>query len=61
MGIIDEIIPEISGAHRDPKGQAVLISDAIRSSLKELGELNKEEIIENRYTKFRKIGTFTEL
>lgn len=62
MGIIDEIIPEIlGGAHRDPIAQAIFIGDAIRTSLNELGGLNKEEIVENRYTKFRQIGKFTEL
>lgn len=62
MGIIDEIIPEIlGGAHRDSKAQAILIGDAIRTSLNELSELNKEEIVKNRYNKFRKIGNFTEL
>ena len=61
MGIIDEIIPEIlGGAHRDLKKQAVFIGDAIRTSLKELSLLNHEEVIEDRYEKFRKIGIFGE-
>ena len=61
MGIIDEMIPEIlGGAHRDLKKQAVFIGDAIRSSLKELTLLNHEEVIADRYEKFRKIGIFGE-
>ena len=61
MGIIDEMIPEIlGGAHRDLKKQAVFIGDAIRNSLKELALLNHEEIIAERYEKFRQIGIFGE-
>lgn len=61
MGIIDEIIPEIlGGAHRDPKGQAAHIGQAIRSSLEKLGELDGEALVEDRYKKFRQIGVFSE-
>ena len=61
MGIIDEIIPEIlGGAHRDLKKQAVFIGDAIRTSLEELALMDHEEVIANRYEKFRKIGIFGE-
>lgn len=61
MGIIDEMIPEIlGGAHRDLKKQAVFIGDAIRTSLKELSLLNHEEVIADRYEKFREIGIFGE-
>lgn len=61
MGIIDEMIPEIlGGAHRDLKKQAVFIGDAIRTSLKELTLLNHEEVVADRYEKFRKIGIFGE-
>ncbi|AOV07232.1 acetyl-CoA carboxylase carboxyl transferase subunit alpha [Sporosarcina ureilytica] len=61
MGIIDEMIPEIlGGAHRDPKAQAVKIGQTIRRSLDELGKLSNEEIVQNRYDKFRQIGIFTE-
>lgn len=55
------MIPEIlGGAHRDPKTQAVKIGQTIRRSLDELGKLSNEEIVQNRYDKFRKIGVFTE-
>lgn len=61
MGIIDEMIPEVlGGAHRNPEGQAVNIADSIRRSLDELGKLSDEEIVNNRYEKFRKIGVFSE-
>lgn len=61
MGIIDEIIPEIlGGAHRDSKEQAVKIGEAIRRSLDELTKLSKDELVQNRYDKFRQIGVFGE-
>lgn len=61
MGIIDEVIPEIlGGAHRDSKAQAIKIGEAIRRSLDELVKLTKEEVVDHRYEKFRKIGVFGE-
>ena len=61
IGIIDEIIPEIlGGAHRNLEKQAVFIGDTIRTSLKELTLLNQEEVIAQRYEKFREIGIFGE-
>ncbi|PIC65249.1 acetyl-CoA carboxylase carboxyl transferase subunit alpha [Sporosarcina sp. P13] len=61
MNIIDEIIPEVmGGAHRDPSRQATEIRDTLRRSLKVLGELTTEELLDNRYEKFRTIGIFSE-
>ena len=61
MGIIDKIIPEIlGGAHRNPKVQSNYIGDAIRESLKELETLTGEQLVENRYLKFRSMGVFSE-
>ncbi|MDV6377549.1 acetyl-CoA carboxylase carboxyltransferase subunit alpha [Sporosarcina sp. GW1-11] len=61
MNIIDEIIPEVmGGAHRDPGQQAMEIRDTLRRSLKVLGELTTEELLDNRYEKFRTIGVFSE-
>lgn len=61
MGIIDEIIPEIlGGAHRNPAAQAIKIGDVLRRSIELLSPLSADEIVENRYRKFREIGVFTE-
>lgn len=61
MGIIDEIIPEVTGgAHRDPKVQSVHIGKAIRHSLEKLRLLDGRELVEDRYMKFRGIGVFSE-
>ncbi len=61
MGIIDEIIPEVlGGAHRNFKKQAEHMRVIIRQSLDELSILNSEELITNRYEKFREMGVFSE-
>jgi acetyl-CoA carboxylase carboxyl transferase subunit alpha len=57
--IIEDIIPEPQGgAHRDYAAQSALISEAIARHLTELEKLSAEELIEDRYLKFRKIGRF---
>lgn len=61
MGIIEHMIPEVrGGAHHDPVRQAELISGAIRYSLKQLEGLSAQELIDQRYEKFRAIGVFSE-
>ncbi|EFM09218.1 acetyl-CoA carboxylase, carboxyl transferase, alpha subunit [Paenibacillus curdlanolyticus YK9] len=59
--IIEEIIPEPQGgAHRDLEAQAESIKDALWRHLKELSAMTPEQLIEDRYNKFRKIGYFQE-
>lgn len=61
MHIIDEIIPEVlGGAQKDPKQQAVFVKETLEKSLTELLALSKEELIEDRYKKYREIGIFTQ-
>lgn len=61
IGIIDEIIPEIlGGAHRDHKAQSIILIEVIRKSLKELKLMTKNEIVDQRYVKFREMGIFSE-
>lgn len=57
LGIIDEIIPEVKGgAQNDVKSQAEMIESVIESSLKKLILLSSEELIQQRYEKYRQIG-----
>ena len=59
LGLIDEIISEpLGGAHRDPEKTAAGIKESIKRNLKELSALSKEELIEKRFEKFRKIPEF---
>lgn len=61
MGIIDDIIPEvIGGAHRDPSKQAIYLKECLKDALNSLTTLSSDEIIQDRYDKFRKIGEFIE-
>ncbi|UFS69265.1 acetyl-CoA carboxylase carboxyltransferase subunit alpha [Geomonas sp. RF6] len=61
LGVIDEIVPEpAGGAHRDHAGAAKLLHEAISRNLKELQGLPAEELIEERYQKFRKLSQFIE-
>ena len=57
MGIIDEVISEpLGGAHRDPAKIAQNIKEFILKNLKELGSLEKDELLKLRYKKFRGMG-----
>ncbi|MBA9025873.1 MULTISPECIES: acetyl-CoA carboxylase carboxyl transferase subunit alpha [Bacillaceae] len=60
LGIVDEIIPEAKGgAHKnDLKDQATAIKDSLKHSLNELLPLSTSEIVEQRYTKYKKIGKY---
>ncbi|MDF2857041.1 MAG: acetyl-CoA carboxylase subunit alpha, partial [Neobacillus sp.] len=60
LGIIDEIIPEIKGgAHKDVKKQAEEIDAILKKALKELLMLSEEELMEDRYNRFRTIGEYS--
>lgn len=61
MQIIEAIIPEVrGGAHHNYEKQAEMIAQAIRKSFEELKGLSGEELIDQRYKKFRSIGIFSE-
>jgi acetyl-CoA carboxylase carboxyl transferase subunit alpha len=61
LGIIDEVIPEpLGGAHHDPKRTADSIKASLKAGLKELSSLGTEELLAQRYMKFRKMGVFSE-
>ncbi len=60
FGIIDEIVPEApGGAHRDPAETAANVAGALRRHLAELKELSPEQLVRDRYQKFRAMGVFT--
>jgi len=61
LGIIDEIVPEPSGgAHRDPGLAAQELKKAVLKNLGLIKNINKDELLQMRYEKFRKMGVFTE-
>jgi acetyl-CoA carboxylase carboxyl transferase subunit alpha len=57
MGIIDEVIAEpLGGAHRDHQKIAATLKESILRNLKELKTLDKKELLDLRYKKFRSMG-----
>ena len=59
--IIDEVVPEPpGGAHRDHRGAASAVKSFLIRSLRELAELPREQLLQRRYEKFRRIGVFHE-
>lgn len=56
-GIVDEVIKEpVGGAHRDREQAAEFVGAAIAKHLSELSALSIDDLMEQRYQKFRKIG-----
>lgn len=61
LGIADKIIPEPpGGAHVDPEQTFKNVDKQLHMTLKRLEKMSTEELLEERYRKFRKIGVFTE-
>ena len=61
FGVIDEIIPEpLGGAHRDHRGAASNLKSFLIRALREIEEAPREELLDRRYNKFRKMGVFLE-
>ncbi|MOA22294.1 Acetyl-coenzyme A carboxylase carboxyl transferase subunit alpha [compost metagenome] len=61
MEVIEEIVPEPQGgAHRDYAATASEIKKSLLEHLNELSIMNPDELLEDRYRKFRKIGSFSE-
>ncbi len=62
FGIVDEIVAEPpSGAHSDHAGAALMLKNALLTHLAQLKELSHEELIADRYKKFRALGRFIEI
>lgn len=58
-GIIDEIIPEpLGGAHREPEVAAKTMGASVQAQLDELSAMEPDELVLDRWSKFRKIGVF---
>lgn len=59
FGMIDQVIPEPpEGAHADPDAAAELVRQTLRQSLQELSMLSPDELVDQRYAKFRNMGNF---
>ena len=61
LGVVDEVVAEPEGgAHRDHDLAAAHLGRALRRSLERTSALTTEELLKNRYDKFRKLGNFAE-
>ncbi len=57
FGIVDEVVKEPEGgAHNDHDLAAKFLDEAMEKHLKELMKLSGDELVEDRYKKFRKMG-----
>lgn len=60
LRLIDKIVTEpVGGAHKDPKKAALLLKNEIISNMKELSVLSRDELLEQRYKKYRNMGEFS--
>ena len=58
-GIVDEVIEEpLGGAHRDYHAAAKQMAEAIQRHLEQLEAMGTEELITDRWAKYRKMGVF---
>ena len=61
LEIIDELIAEpMGGAHHDHVGSANNLKKTVNKHLLELETIPKDELLEQRYEKFRKFGEIRE-
>jgi acetyl-CoA carboxylase carboxyl transferase subunit alpha len=61
LGVIDHIIPEpLGGAHRDHREMANTLKTYLLRYLRDLRAIPPEELLEQRYQKFRRMGALEE-
>jgi acetyl-CoA carboxylase carboxyl transferase subunit alpha len=57
LGVIDGIIPEPpGGAHRYPEAAIAAVGDALAEQLHAVNALAPDELLAQRYVKFRRMG-----
>ena len=57
FGIVDEIVPEpLGGAHREPGATVARVLTVVDQAVKRLKALAPEELLEERYRKYRRLG-----
>lgn len=59
FGVVDDVIPEpLGGAHRDHHQMAMRLKTYLARVLAELADRPPQQLIDDRYEKFRRIGVF---
>lgn len=61
FGVIDEVIPEpLGGAHRDHRAAATVLKGSLVAAIRELKLIPRDQLVDRRYDKFRRMGVFEE-
>ncbi len=61
LNLIDEIVPEpVGGAHRNHQEMATTLKGFLVKTFERLNRMPVEELVEQRYQKFRRMGVFEE-
>jgi acetyl-CoA carboxylase carboxyl transferase subunit alpha len=59
FGIVDEIVPEpLGGAHRDANSVVTRVLQAVDAAVARLTALSPERLLEERYRKYRRLGSW---
>jgi acetyl-CoA carboxylase carboxyl transferase subunit alpha len=58
--LVDEVIPEpLGGAHQNQEAAIANVREAITRNLDELSKVPVDQLLEERYEKFRRVGFFS--
>lgn len=61
LGVVDGVVPEpLGGAHKDPQATYRLLKEALLEALEGLASLSPEELYQDRYRRFRRLGAWRE-
>jgi acetyl-CoA carboxylase carboxyl transferase subunit alpha len=61
LGLVDGVIPEpMGGAHRDTAAMFSTVTETLSNTLQSLSSVPLEQLLEERYAKFRGLGVFSE-
>lgn len=59
LGLVDEVVPEPPGGAQNDKDMAAeLLSDALERNLGQLATMASDDLVNDRYRKFREMGNF---
>lgn len=59
FGVVDEIVPEpLGGAHRDAPGVVARVLESIETTLQSLSVKSPAALLEGRYQKYRRVGSW---
>ena len=59
LRVVDRIVDEPpGGAHQDPAAAAASVGEALSTALAELDMLSPQELVDQRYERFRALGTY---